>query len=148
MIDSKIIIDSNICFDVAIKISNFCEIDETDESSKIDFFSSLHIDLNVLIEKNEMLLNFFACCFRTYSRNFSLKLKFESQRMQLIFEQLIFDFANETFAKSTRKILIHSFNDVDFMIVCLSNQISKTEFQKQMNNNISKFDSRYKCCHC
>ena len=142
------IIDSNNCFDVAIKISNFCEIDESNEQMTIEFFSNSHIDLIVLIEKNELLTNFFACCSRTCFRNFSLKLKFESQRMQIIFEQWIFDFANATTTKSIRKISIHSFNDVDFMIVCLSNQISKAKFHKQMSNNINKSDFRYKCWHC
>ena len=61
MIVSKIIVDSNICFDVAIKISNSCKIDEINESSKTDFFSFLHTDLNVLIEKNKLLMIFFAC---------------------------------------------------------------------------------------
>ena len=145
MIASKII-DSNICFDVAIEISNFYEIDESNEQMTIEFFSISHIDLTVLIEKNELLTNFFACCSRTCFRNFSLKLKFESQRIQMIFAILIF--ANETFAKSTRNVSIHSFNDVDFMIVCLSNQISKTKFQRQANNNVNKFDFRYWCWHC
>ena len=140
--------DSNLCFDVAIKISNFCETDETKKSIIVDFFIVIDINLNVSTKRNELLTNFFACCSRTCSRSLFLKLKLESQRMQIIFEQLIFDFANETFAKSTRKISIQSLNDINFMIVCLSNQISKTKLQKQMNNSISKSDFRYKCWHC
>ena len=146
VIVSKIMIDSNFCFDVAIKISNFCEVDEANESMTVDFLIVSHIDLNVSTKRNEFLTDFLACCSRTCSRNFFLKLKFELQRMQTMFAILIF--ANETFAKSTRKISIHSFNDVDFMIVCLSNQISKVKFQRQVNNSKSKFDFRYKCWHC
>ena len=146
MIVSKIIVDSNICFDVAIEISNSCEIDETDESSKVSFFSFSHSDLSVLIERDELLMSFFACCSRTCSRSFFFELKLKSQRMQIIFEVLIF--ANETFAKSTRKISIHSFSDVDFMIVCLSNQISKTKSQRHDDNRKSKSDFLYWCWHC
>ena len=138
---SKIIVDSNICFDVAIEISDSCEIEKRDESSKADFSSSSHSDLSVLIERDELLMNFFACCSRTCSRSFSLKLKLESQRMQIIFEVLIF--ANEAFAKSTRKISIHSFSDVDFMIVCLSNQISKAKSQRHDDNRKSRSDFLY-----
>ena len=147
VIVSKIIVDSNICFDVAIKISNSCEVDETDESSKTNFFSSSHSDLSVLIERDELLMSFFAtCCSRTCSRSFFFELKLESQRMQIIFEVLIF--ANETSAKSTRKISIHSLSDADFMMLCLSYQISKTKSQKQVSNKISRFDFRYRCWHC
>ena len=148
MIVSKIIVDSNICFDVAIKISNSCDIDEINESSKINFSLFLHINLSVLIEKDELLMSFFACCSRTCSRNFSLKLKFELQRMQMIFEQLTFDFANATTTKSMRKISIHSHNDVKFMMFCLSYQISKTKSYKFDNNKKSKFDSLYWCSLC
>ena len=51
MIVSKIIADSNIYFDVAAKISNFCEINETNKSMIVDFFIVLYVKLTALIEK-------------------------------------------------------------------------------------------------
>ena len=195
MIVSKIITDSNFCFDVTIKISNFCEIDEanklmtadffivsriilcvsierfeffdeviskiiwhremineirqickTNVSMTVNLFSISHIDLTVSIEKDELLTNFFACCSRTCSRNFFLKLKIWSHLMQIIFDNLTF--ANATWTNSIRKTSIHSFNDAEFNTSCLSYQISKTKFQRQVSNNISRFDFRYKCWHC
>ena len=146
LIVSKIITDSNLCFNVAIKISNFCETEETEKAIIADFFIVSDTNLSVSTERNEFLTDFFACCSRTCSRNLFLKLKLESQRMQIIFEFLTF--ANETFAKSTRKISIHSLNDVDLMIVCLSNQISKAESQRQVNNSMSRSDFRYRRWHC
>ena len=126
IIVSKIISNFDTCFrDVAKKTNDFCKTNESNKQMIVDFSTISHVNLIVLIMKFELLIDFFACWLRTWLRNLFLKLKFESQRMQIIFEILIF--ANETFAKSIRKISIHSFNNVDFMIVCLSNQISKTK---------------------
>ena len=127
-------------------VNEICETCRTNVSMTIDLFSISHIDLTVSIERDELLTNFFACCSRTCSRSFFLKLKIWSHLMQIIFEVLIL--TNETFAKSTRKILIHSFNDVEFMTSCLSYQISKTKSQRQLSNSISRSDFRYKCWHC
>ena len=147
LIVSKIISNFDTCFrDVAKKTNDFYKTNESNKQMIVDFSTISYVDLIVLIIKFELLIDFFACWLRTWLRNLFLKLKFESQRMQIIFEILIL--TNETFAKSIRKISIHSFNDIDFMIVCLSNQISKTKFQKQTNNNVNKFDFRYWCWHC
>ena len=73
---SKIIANSNFYFDVAIEI---CNSNETNESSKIDFFSSSHIELSVLIERRELSINSLRCCSRLCSRNDFLKLKVSSQ---------------------------------------------------------------------
>ena len=146
VIASKIMTDFDICFDVAVKISDSCEVDETDESLKIDFSSSSHIDLSVLIERDELLMSFFACCSRTCSRSFFLKLKILSHRIQIIFDSLTF--ANATWTNLARKTSIHSFNDAEFNASCLSYQISKTKSQRQVSNNISKSDFRYRCWHC
>ena len=120
IIVSKVISDSNTCFrDVAKKTSDSYKANESNKQMTVDFFTISHVDLTVLIMRFELLIDFFACWLRTWLRNLFLKLNFWSHFMQIIFE--ILTFANETFAKSTSKFLIHSLNDVDFMIVCLSN---------------------------
>ena len=139
----KIIADSNFCFDVAIEISDFCDADAENESSIIDFSSFLHINLTVLISRQEFWTCFFAWCSRTCSRNVFLMLKFWSQRMQIIVE---IDFANKT--NSTRKISIHSLNDVDVMTSCLLYQISNATSSRQIDNKMSKSDFRYSCWQC
>ena len=145
IIVSKIISNFDTCFrDVAKKISDFCK---TNRQMFADFSTTWHADLIVLIMKSKLLIDFFACWLRTWLRNSFLKLKFFSHRMQIIFEQLI-NFANETSTKSTRKISIHSFKNVDYMMFCLSYQISKIKFHRHVNNNKNKFDFRYKYWHC
>ena len=52
----KINFDSNICFDVAIKISNFCDTNAKNESLIVDFFFVSHVKFAVTIEKNELII--------------------------------------------------------------------------------------------
>ena len=148
IIASTVISDFNMCFrDVAKKASDFCRAGESSRRMTADFSTTVHVDLTVLIMRFELLIDFFAYWLRTWLRSLSLKLKLFSHRMQIIFERLV-SFANETSAKSTRRISIHSFKDVDFMMLCLAYQISNVKFHRHVSNNVNKFDFRYWCWHC
>ena len=66
----------NIDANVAKKIDDSCD---ENEHAIVDFFFVLHVELTVLIKRNEQMTNFFACCSRLCSRNDFLKLKVSSQ---------------------------------------------------------------------
>ena len=144
MIDSKNIAVSNICFCDVVKVCEACRVNE---STIVDFFIASHIELIATISRDESMTNFLACWLRTWSRNCSLMLKLSSHRMQIIFE-ILTNFANEALTKSTCKISIHSLIDVDFMMSCLLNQISKAKSYRHDDNKKSKSDSLYWCWHC
>ena len=76
MIIFEINVDSNICFDVAIKT---CNSNETNEFMTIDFFSIVHSNLIALFSRRKFLTCFFECCSLLCLRNDFLKLKISSQ---------------------------------------------------------------------
>ena len=57
--------------DVAERIDDFCE---EDEHVIADFFSASHIELSAWDRKDELIINFFACCLRLCLRSNSLNL--------------------------------------------------------------------------
>ena len=84
-------IDSNIDADVAKKI------DETNKTNEVDFFMNLNVTFSVKTRKFESfdvldeiddVIDFWIWCSRMCSWNLFLKLKFASQCLHVIFEQL------------------------------------------------------------
>ena len=98
--------DSNIDVDVAKKIENFSETNETNEQTTVDFFAILHANSSARIWKSKFLTNFRAWCWRICSWNLLLKLKIWLQRRHVIVLFVDFDLreANDVFLISHTKL--------------------------------------------
>ena len=161
VIDLNAVANSNIEFwDFADWANNTCVTN--------DFFLILHTKLIALIERWEFLTSFRTSWLRICSYNFSLKLKFCLQILQIIWTTCWFDaffidfditssvfnwrfeFFDETRREDVSenvfaRALLKRFNEMN------SNWIlnhSDARSHRHFDNRFSKFDLRYRCWHC
>ena len=141
IIDSKIVENRDIWFfDDIKKINDFCE---TNEQTFIDFSMILCVNFDAKIRKSKILTNFRTWCWRIYSWNLLLKLKFCSQRLQIVRTYVIDIFFIDFDAKlNTRDWKFEHFDETNCKNVFVFNVENVNE---QSNATISiRFDVNFR----